>query len=123
MRVLVVDDDFIHLLILKKIFEKASAVVVIAKNGLEALKVLEHDSDFNVILTDIMMPKMDGMELLSEIKKSKKCSSIPVIGFTAGDFEYFSNCSRNKFDVLVSKPMDLLDLYDLVKSKAIKDFN
>jgi CheY-like chemotaxis protein len=123
MRVLVVDDDSIHLLILKKIFEKASAVVVLAKNGLEALKVLEQDSSFNVILTDIMMPQMDGMELLSEIKKSEKCSSIPVIGFTAGDLEYFRNSSRNKFDVLVPKPMNLLNLYDLVKSKANKDLN
>lgn len=123
MRVLVVDDDSIHLLILKKIFEKASAVVVLAKNGLEALKVLEQDSGFNLILTDIMMPQMDGMELISEIKKSKKCSSIPVIGFTAGDLEYYRNSSRNKFDVMVPKPMDLLNLYDLVKSKAIKDLN
>jgi CheY-like chemotaxis protein len=123
MRVLVVDDDSIHLLILKKIFEKAAAVVVLAKNGLEALKVLEHDSSFNVILTDIIMPQMDGMELLSEIKKSKTYSSIPVIGFTAGDVEYYRNSSANKFDILVPKPMNLLDLYELVKSKAIKDLN
>jgi CheY-like chemotaxis protein len=123
MRVLVVDDDSIYLLILKKIFEKASAVVVLAKNGLEALKVLEQDSGFNLILTDIMMPQMDGMELISEIKKSKKSSSIPVIGFTAGDLEYYRNSSRNKFDVMVQKPMDLLNLYDLVKSKATKNLN
>lgn len=123
MRILVVDDDFIHLLIVKKIFEKAAAVVVLAKNGLEALNVLEHDSNFNAILTDIMMPQMDGLELLSEIKKREKFSSIPVIGFTSGDIEYYRRSSRNEFDILVPKPVDLLSLYELVKSKAIKDIN
>lgn len=123
MRVLVVDDDSIHQVILKKVFEKATAVVVLAKNGLEALQVLEQDSSFNLILTDIVMPEMDGMELLSEIRKSDKCSSIPVIGFTAGDLEFYRNSSQNKFDVLVPKPMDLFDLYELVKSKASRDLN
>ncbi len=123
MRVLVVDDDSIHLLILKKIFENAADDVVLAKNGFEALHALEDNSDFHIILTDIVMPQMDGLELLAEIKRRDNCCKIPIIGFTSGDVEYYRNSSREKFDVLVPKPMDFWDLYDLAKEKATKHLN
>ncbi len=123
MRVLVVDDDSIHLLILKKIFEKSQSVVVLAQNGLEALDVLEKDSNFHVILTDIMMPGMDGIEFLNRLKLNLLYSSIPVIGFTAGDVEYYRNKGIFKFDILVPKPYNFWDLYSLAKEKAINDLN
>lgn len=118
MRVLVVDDDDIHLLILKKIFEKSHHLVVTAHNGLEALKVLEFDKDFNIILTDIMMPEMDGIEFLINLKKNVFSSTIPVIGFTSGDVEYYRKRTPVKFDSLVSKPLDFFDLYNLAKLKV-----
>ena len=89
MRVLVVDDDNLHLLILRKIFEKSQDTVVVAHNGIEAIEELRKDPNFNVILTDIMMPEMDGLELLGKIKGDLKTQGIPVIGFTAGDVEYY----------------------------------
>ncbi|MDI1321772.1 MAG: response regulator [Algoriphagus sp.] len=118
MRVLVVDDDSLHLLILRKIFEKGNDSVVVAHNGVEALEVLEKDSGFNIILTDIMMPFMDGVELLVNLKKSDKTNKIPIIGFTAGDVEYYRQTSPIPFDTLVAKPMDFWDLYNLAKVKA-----
>jgi CheY-like chemotaxis protein len=118
MRVLVVDDDEIHLLILKKIFEKSHHLVVTAHNGLEALKVLESDKKFNVILTDIMMPVMDGIEFLVNIKKNVISSSIPVIGFTSGDVEFYRKTTPVAFDSLVAKPLDFFDLYKLAKLKV-----
>ncbi len=118
MRVLVVEDDEIHLLILKKIFEKSHHLVVTAHNGLEALKVLETDKGFNVILTDIMMPVMDGIEFLVNLKKNVISSSIPVIGFTSGDVEYYRKSSPVAFDTLVSKPLNFYDLYNLAKLKV-----
>lgn len=123
MRVLVVDDDSLHLLILRKIFEKYNDSVVLAHNGVEALEVLEKDNKFNIILTDIMMPFMDGMELLVNLKKNENTRKIPIIGFTAGDVEYYRNTSLIPFDTLVAKPMDFWDLYNLAKSKARKVIN
>ncbi len=117
-KILLVDDDSVHLLILRKIFEKSNEEVVVAHNGLEALEYLETDPFFNVILTDIMMPVMDGVEFLNHLKESPQTSQIPTIGFTAGDVEYFREKSKNRFDSLVSKPMDFYDLYSLAKSKA-----
>ncbi|MDG1276895.1 MAG: response regulator [Algoriphagus sp.] len=123
MRVLVVDDDNIHLLILKKIFEKSQDDVVLAHNGLEALRFLREDPHFHVILTDIMMPEMDGIEFLTQLKNNLLFKSIPVIGFTAGDVEYFRKNSPNKFDTLIPKPHNFWDLYLLAKDKATKDLN
>ena len=123
MRVLVVDDDAIHLLILQRIFERSNDSVVIAHNGMEALKVLESDYGFNVILTDIMMPEMDGIELLANLKKNINSNTIPVIGFTAGDVEYYRSISPIAFDSLVSKPIDFWDLYHLAKLKGSSYLN
>ncbi len=118
MKVLLVDDDSVHLLILRKIFEKSNDEVVIARNGKEALQYLEFDAAFHVILTDIMMPVMDGVEFLDHLKGSSRTCKIPTIGFTAGDVEYFRANSKNRFDSLVAKPMDFYDLYDLAKFAA-----
>ncbi len=123
MRVLVVDDDNLHLLILRKIFEKSQDTVVVAHNGIEAIEELRKDPNFNVILTDIMMPEMDGLELLGRIKSDLKTQSIPVIGFTAGDVEYYRRKSLIPFDVLVPKPMDFWDLHLLAKKKALTNLN
>ena len=118
MKVLLVDDNLMHLLILRKIFEKSFDEVLVAHNGKEALQHLEFDSDFHVILTDIMMPVMDGVEFLEHLKGSPSTCKIPTIGFTAGDVAYFREKGPNNFDWLVAKPMDFNDLYTLAKSLA-----
>ncbi|MDX5337739.1 MAG: response regulator [Cyclobacteriaceae bacterium] len=118
MKVLLVDDDLIHLTILKRIFEKSNDEVITARNGKEALRCLEFDQSFQVILTDIMMPEMDGVELLEHIRESDSTKNIPTIGFTSGDVEYFRNQTSKHFDQLVAKPMDFFDLYALARSSA-----
>ncbi len=116
MKILLVDDDAVHLLILKKIFEKSNEEVVTAQNGREALECLEFDPYFNVILTDIMMPIMDGVEFLEHLKESPKTNKIPTIGFTSGDVDFYREKSKGAFDSLVAKPMDFYELYNLAKS-------
>lgn len=118
MKVLVVDDDAVNRLILKKVFEKENHTVVTAKNGHEAMDILVDEPDFSVVITDIMMPGMDGIELLSEIKLKDSINKIPIIGFTAGDVEYFKRISTVAFDKLLSKPMNYSDLYNIAKEYA-----
>jgi CheY-like chemotaxis protein len=110
-------------LILKKIFEKSQDEVVLAHNGLEALHFLSKDPNFHVILTDIVMPEMDGIEFLVQLKQNLIFKRIPVIGFTAGDVEYYRENSPIKFDTLIPKPHNFWDLYLLAKDKATKDLN
>jgi len=115
MKVLVVDDDAVNRLILKKIFEKENDTVLTANNGLEAMDILTKENDFHVVITDIMMPLMDGIQLLAEIKLNDNISNIPIIGFTAGDIDYFKRSSLISFDRLLPKPMDFHELYDIAR--------
>ena len=79
-RVLIVDDDFDATEMMKELFESKGYLPETAANGIEALnKVKEQEPD--IILSDIMMPEMDGMELLRIL--TKEYSHIPVIMITA----------------------------------------
>lgn len=53
---------------------------------------------FNLLITDIMMPVMEGMQLLDEIKLNKTVSDVRIIGFTVGDIDFFRRSSLISFD-------------------------
>ncbi len=57
--------------------------VTVAKDGLEALKILDKDQSFDIILLDVMMPNMDGWDTLKAIRSNKKIKYIPIIMITA----------------------------------------
>ncbi|MBE7711493.1 MAG: response regulator transcription factor [Cyanobacteria bacterium SIG31] len=57
--------------------------VTVAEDGLEALKVLQNNTNFDLILLDVMMPNMDGWDTLKAIRKNKDTEYIPVIMLTA----------------------------------------
>ncbi len=81
-KILVVDGNSINRAILKKILG-AEYVVLEAANGEEALTILNHEHcDIAAVLLDIIMPVMDGYQFLTERKKSRILSSIPVIAMT-----------------------------------------
>jgi two-component system chemotaxis response regulator CheY len=113
MKVLVVDDDAINRLILQKLFEKNNNTVFTAQNGVEALNILVEEDEIQIVITDIMMPEMDGIQLLSEIKLNDKINQIPIIGFTAGDIDYFRSITPISFDRLLPKPMNFTELYEI----------
>ncbi len=123
MKVLVVDDDAINRLILQKLFEKENNVVFTAQNGQEAIQILSDESGFSIVITDIMMPEMDGIQLLTEIKLNDKINKIPIIGFTAGDVDYFRRTSPIAFDRLLPKPMDFYELYNIAKDFVQPELN
>lgn len=57
--------------------------VTVATDGLEALKILDKDQSFDIILLDVMMPNMDGWDTLKAIRSNKKIKYIPIIMITA----------------------------------------
>ncbi len=69
-RILIVDDNPLELQQLEAILEQNSYAVEMAENGEEALRLLEN-GDYDILITDIIMPKMNGVELIQEIKKRK----------------------------------------------------
>lgn len=111
-RILVVDDEESICLVLKEILEYESYSVISVNNALEALKLLENES-FEVIISDIKMPNMDGMEFLEKV--NGLCST-PVVLITGhGDVEMaVSALKKGAFDFL-TKPLDLNRLLISVK--------
>lgn len=78
MKILVVEDDKFLASAYKVKLEKERNEVVVAKDGQEALLLLENFSP-NVIVLDLVMPNMDGFDLLKNIKSSEKHKNIPIV--------------------------------------------
>ena len=89
LRTLIVDDEFWMLEGLKKVIKRDCpqfTVTAAARDGAQALEWLERES-FDLVITDIRMPKMDGLQLLQEMRALGK--TIPVLIFSAySDFDY-----------------------------------
>jgi chemosensory pili system protein ChpA (sensor histidine kinase/response regulator) len=86
--VLIIDDSPSVRQINSKLIKNAGWQAMIAKDGLEALELLQESRELpDVILTDVEMPRMDGYELLASLKRQPALSRIPVIMITsrAGD--------------------------------------
>jgi signal transduction histidine kinase len=107
-KVLVVDDEVKACELLKRFLEAKGHEVVMAGNGVEALEKLKNNF-IDLIITDILMPEMDGFLLCRECKTNDKLRPIPFIFYTATyiskkDEEFALNLGAEKFIV---KPLDL----------------
>ena len=78
-KVLLVDDSTTQAEYIKEILEKLLLKVIITKNGIEALHILDKESRISFVLTDYEMPVMDGLELTKKIREHKNYNQIPII--------------------------------------------
>ena len=83
MNLLIVDDDAVNLKLLRVQLESEGHGVINAANGVEALEVLERGLGVDGIISDILMPEMDGFRLCLEIRKNEKFSTLPFIFYTS----------------------------------------
>jgi two-component system alkaline phosphatase synthesis response regulator PhoP len=113
--VLVVDDNQQNLELLQAYLEDMDCETVPAHDGPEALEIISA-SPPDLILLDVMMPKMSGFEVCKRIKNDPKTSDIPVIMVTAlnefGDIERGIDSGTDDF---LSKPVNKLELVTRVK--------
>ncbi len=112
LKVLIVDDDFINRKLLQTLLKKNPEVaeIIEAENGSDALDKLKKESDINLILLDIMMPIVDGIEFLKIFRSDMANSHIPVIVLSTDDSrktEVFEN-GANDF---LRKPIKENDLF------------
>ena len=113
--ILIAEDDVSMLGFLKLALEKAGHTVVEKENGVDALEQLKKDQEFDLLLTDIVMPGMDGIELSQEATKLKPNLKVMFItGFSA------VAVGRNDIDTnkekILSKPFHLNDLVEQVET-------
>ena len=106
-RVLAVDDDKYILQDLKGILEKFGAYCDIADNGVDALKLLESNSVYNIFFVDWKMPGMDGIELTRELKnRTTKTNNSFVIMISAADYNIvYSEGKKTGVDKFLQKPL------------------
>jgi CheY-like chemotaxis protein len=116
LHILLAEDNPVNQRMALRMLEKAGHRVVVADNGLEALKALDEQS-FDMVLMDVQMPYMDGFEAAAAIREKERGGSthIPIIAMTAhamaGDRE---RCLARGMDDYISKPVQVLDLLEMI---------
>ena len=115
--VLIVDDDPEFLRAMRKMFEKSGFSVALAGDGREALDALAKDS-FDLIISDVRMPNLNGIELMEEI--SRKRLSIPVIFITGyGEVESYMDLMNLGAYEYINKPVNSREILGIAR-KAIE---
>jgi len=116
-KILIVDDELNMRLVLSAMLRKEGYDIVAAANGQEALHVLQSDK-IAVVITDLKMPDMDGMELLTQV--SDRYPDIPVVMITAhGTVATAVEALKRGALDYITKPFDIDDLKNVV-SKAVR---
>lgn len=115
-KVLAVDDDIRNLFALTRLLQEQGVEVLRAEDGQKALKLLETESDVSLVLTDIMMPGMDGYELIRRIRKQKQFEELPIIALTAKAMkEDRAKCIAAGASDYIAKPVDEQRLFSMMR--------
>ncbi|MEW5884423.1 MAG: sigma-54 dependent transcriptional regulator [Armatimonadota bacterium] len=119
--ILVVDDEQNIRKILKAAFERENYRVTAAEDGAGALKAIQNDETIDVVLTDVLMPGMTGVELLSQIRERR--DDLPVLIMTAyGTIPQAVEAIRAGASDYITKPFDLDNLKRIVAQFTPKRF-
>lgn len=114
--ILLAEDDVRNIFALSHVIEPLGAKLQIARNGREALEALENGPEVDLILMDIMMPEMDGLTAMGEIRRNPRFAHLPIIALTA---KAMANdrlrCLEAGADDYVSKPIDVDKLVALCR--------
>ena len=115
-KILIVDDDPRNIFVLASALEDFGAEILETENGKRALEMLErHHVD--LVLMDIMMPVMDGYQVIKAIRESKTYSNIPIIAITAKSLkDDMEKCLEAGANAYISKPVEYDMLMRLVKT-------
>ena len=108
LRILIAEDNLVNQKVLSMMLKEFNAEVCIAENGEEVVELFHQPENWNIILMDIQMPKMDGYEAARQIKTSQKylLNPIPIVAVTANAFDEDRKKAFDAgFDEFLSKPI------------------
>jgi CheY-like chemotaxis protein len=115
-RVLVIDDDPRNILALTGLAERSGMQVIAARSGAEGIDLLRTSRRIDLILSDIMMPEMDGLATIRAIRELPDYRRTPIVAVTAkalkGDRETCLQAGASDF---VAKPVDAEQLYSVMR--------
>lgn len=118
LKILLADDNAVNRLLARRLLNKAGHEVILAENGREALEAWEAERP-DVILMDVQMPVMDGLEatqLIRNLEQDKQFNPTPIIALTANALERDrQQCLAAGMDDFLSKPFQIQALLDVVQ--------
>jgi signal transduction histidine kinase/DNA-binding response OmpR family regulator/HAMP domain-containing protein len=116
-KVLIVDDDARNIFALTSVLEEHYMNILSADSGREAIEILQQNPDIDIVLMDIMMPEMDGMQTIQEIRKISHLKNLPIVAVTAkamkGDRE---KCIEAGAWDYLSKPVDTEQMMTVLRA-------
>lgn len=121
MKILIVDDNKINLDLMEAVLESEGFLIEKAENGKEALQQLEKEN-IDLIISDILMPNIDGFELCRKVKSSSKWKTIPFLFYTATytdkkDEDFALKLGADEFMIKPKKPKEFLNILQKVIEK------
>jgi putative two-component system response regulator len=120
LKILAVDDDMINLKLLKSMLTKQDNIseVLEARNGADAIEILKSIEDIDIILLDIIMPVMGGLEMLKIIRADDNLKQLPVIMLTTDETKKSEalECGANGFSM---KPVRAHDVTEQIARLSI----
>jgi CheY-like chemotaxis protein len=120
-KVMIVDDDIRNIFALMSVLEQHEMVALSAETGREAIARLEATTDVDIVLMDVMMPEMDGLETTRTIRRISRFRDLPIIAVTAkamkGDRE---KCIEAGAWDYLSKPVDPDELLGMLRGWLVR---
>ena len=113
--VLVVEDTMMSFKLMKAVLSQVNATVFHAPDGRKAIEMCSGDTHFDIIVMDIQMPEINGLDATREIKRLRP--SLPVIAATANTFDdEEAACREAGCDSFITKPLKFVKLFELMQS-------
>jgi two-component system, chemotaxis family, chemotaxis protein CheY len=117
--ILIVDDDPSTRFVLRLILEREGYKVVEAGNGKAALDMIRPDPLPDIVMTDLMMPVMTGMELIRQLRSEPRTAAISIVVVSSNADAAQSLQSSGEVDAIVSKPFTASKLADRIRAVAV----
>lgn len=120
-KVLYVEDEEDILKFTSMVLEDYVDKLFIARNGKEALEILKQE-DIDLIITDILMPKLNGIDLIREIKKNPLWDIAVIVATAHTETQYLLDCIELKVDGYILKPIDVEELLKTILKAVLPKF-
>lgn len=115
-KILIADDDMRNVFALSKVLKEHGMEIIKAENGIKALEAIENNPDIDLVLMDVMMPEMDGLEAIRRIREQEIYKDLPILTLTAKAMkEDRKKCIDAGANDYISKPIELERLLSLMK--------
>jgi HAMP domain-containing protein/signal transduction histidine kinase/DNA-binding response OmpR family regulator len=120
-KALIVDDDMRNIFALATVLDEQGMVIVSADNGRDAVTMVQNDPSIDIVMMDIMMPEMDGIATMREMRKLPRGKDLPIVAVTAkamkGDRE---KCIEAGAWDYLSKPVDTTHMLSVLRGWLCK---